>query len=521
MANDLMEIGVALGAQEHPERLAVNDEFGASVTYTELDTLVNKTINALYARGLEPGDVIALLLDNRVETVLLQQVAYRGGFLYTPLNPRLKHGELEYLLEDSEAKFLFADRGYLDVAKELVAEDDGRLISVGADPDRTGGLNSLDLLIADASSAPVQHQFGSVMSYTSGTTGRPKAVVRERSTPDPEVLQKMLRFGERLGFDPEHDRHLTTAPLHHGGPLISAMHVLNMQGSVYLLRRFDPETVLATIERERITSAYMVPTMYHRMLRLPDETRHSYDLSSLQSVMHTGAPCPPDLKRRMIEWLGPIVYECYAATEGFGTYTVCTSEQWLEHPGTVGKPEHDIVTIRDEEGNELPTGEIGHVYTATLPGVKPFVYRGDEEKTRAAYGPAGDYTVGDMGYLDEEGFLYLTGRASDMIISGGVNIYPAEVEQALLQHEAAKDAAVFGIPDEEWGESVVAVVQVHDVERTSPGLADDLMSFCRERIASYKCPREIHLMNDIGREPSGKLRKNLLRDRFESTDSAR
>lgn len=513
MSETQRPIAVAQGAIEHPERLAVTDQFGRSITYGELDEAVNRTINALYDVGLEPGDVICLLLDNRAETVQLHQVAYRGGFRFTPMNPRLKGGELEYLLADSGAKVLFSDVSHLDLAKELTARAGTQLVAVGSQAD-SDDLGTLEALMERGNPATVPHRFGSVMSYTSGTTGTPKAVIRERSAPSPEVLDVLLRFGERLGFDPVHDQHLTTAPLYHGGPLVSAMHVMNLLGSVYLLRRFDPEDVLEVVEREAITSMYMVPTMYHRLLRLPESVRSAADVSSVQSIMHTGAPCPPDLKRRMIEWFGPVIYECYAATEGLGTYTVCTSEQWLKHPGTVGKPEHDVITIRDEQGNALAPGEVGLVYAQTLPGVEPFRYRGDQKKTREAYSEEGDYTLGDMGYLDEDGFLYLTGRATDMVITGGVNVYPSEVEQVFLTHGSISDVAVFGIPDEEWGERVVAAVQVPPDLLDSPTLADELIAYCRDQIATYKCPREVYLVEDLGRDPSGKLRKRLLRDQI-------
>lgn len=507
--------GLALGAERHPDRSAVSDEFGSAYTYRELNQLVDRTIHSLYAAGVEPGDVVALLLENRAEAILVHQVAYRGGFFFTPLNPRLKTSELNYLLADSQAKFLFVDALHTGLLADIDGLSNLTVVTVGNDAE---GALTLAGLMGDSPDDPVEHQFGSVMSYTSGTTGRPKAVIRERRTPSPEALKAIVRFGERLGFDPDHDRHLSTAPLYHGGPLISAMHVINLLGSIHLMRRFDARHVLDVISEQRITSAYMVPTMYHRLLRLPEDVRAAADTSSLKSIMHTGAPCPPHLKSQMIEWLGPVIYECYAATEGYGAYTVCTSDQWLEHPGTVGKPEHDVVTIRDKEGNPLPAGEIGLVYAKTLPGVAPFEYRGDPEKTDKAYGPGGDYTLGDMGYLNSGGFLFLTGRATDMIISGGVNIYPAEVEQAILQHPKVRDVAVFGVPDDEWGETVAAAVQ------RSPGdtslREDDMIDFCREQIATYKCPRRVFIVDDLGRDPSGKLRKGLLRDSLLGVDKA-
>ena len=503
-------IGVALGAQDFPDRVAIADGLGRSITYQELDSDVNKAVNRLVSMGIQPGDVVAFLLENRVETVLLQQTAYRGGYLYTPLNPRLRSSELEYLINDSGAKVLFTEPTHREMAEILTASAGIDLVLL-EDASESHGLESF---LSEADDSSVPYQFGSVLSYTSGTTGWPKAVLRERSVPDSDVLRAMLRFGERLGFDSEHDRHLTTAPLYHGGPLISVMHVMNMQGTVTLMHRFDAQSTLELIESNNITSAYMVPTMYHRLLQLPESVRSSHDISSLRSVMHTGAPCAPDLKRRMIDWLGPVIYECYAATEGFGTYTVCTSEQWMEHPGTVGKPEHDVITIRDESGKELPVGEIGLIYAKTLPGVQPFRYKNADEKTAAAYSQFGDYTVGDMGYLDEDGFLYITGRASDMIISGGVNVYPAEIESILLRDRKVKDVAVLGLPDPEWGERVVAVVEVASDSVADEDLADNLKVLCRKSIASYKCPKQVFLVADLGRDPSGKLRKGLWKERL-------
>ncbi len=513
--SDYPPFGLAKGAIDHPDRLAVSDDFGSSLTYRELNALANRTIRALNSHGVQAGDVIALLLENRVETILLHQAAYRGGFLFTPLNPRLKPIELEFLLSDSGAKVLFADSAYLDLACEVVP-DGIEVVVVGGSVE----VNDLDIFIEDSSDSAVEHRFGSVLSYTSGTSGVPKAVIRDRTQPSPEALAAFVGFGERLGFNPKHDRFLTTAPLYHGGPLISAIHVINLQGSIYLMRRFAADDVLDRIERLGITSAYMVPTMYHRLISLPEKRKAEADLSSLNSVMHTGAPCPVHLKQAMIDWFGPILYDCYAATESFGTYTVCTSEQWLAHPGTVGKPEHGVITIRDQNEVPLPTGEIGLIYARTLPGVAPFRYRGDEEKTDRAYSSHGDYTVGDMGYLDDDGFLFLTGRASDMIISGGVNVYPAEVEQVLMRHESVGDVAVFGVPDDEWGERVVAVVELADGVAGEDQLGANLIAYCREQIAAFKCPREVRVVPELGRDPSGKMRKGLLRDRLFHSGSA-
>jgi long-chain acyl-CoA synthetase len=494
--------GLSLGAALHPDRVAVSDDYGTAYTYAELDSLVNRIIHGLHAAGVHEDEVLAILLDNRAEAIAIHQAAYRGGYLFTPMNPRLRPSELSYLLHDSGARVLFVGTQHLDLVESLPGPTSARVIVIGE------AAAGLDELTDGQPDDPVPYMGGGPLSYTSGTTGRPKAVIRERRKPSVEVMKVLSRFGERLGFDPDHDRHLATAPLYHGGPLVSAMHGINLQGSVYLMKRFEPELVLRTIAELGITSAYMVPTMYHRILALPDEVRLAAGVGTLHSVMHTGAPCPPDLKRRMIDWLGPIVYECYASTEALGTYTVCTSQQWLEHPGTVGRPEHDVITIRDEGGRALGPGEVGLIYARTLPGVAPFEYKGDPEKTARAYGAEGDYTVGDMGYLDQDGFLYITGRATDMIITGGVNVYPAEVEQALLRHPGVRDVAVFGVPDEEWGERVVAAVQLSD-----PSVdADQLLAFVRDQVASYKAPRVVHIVEDLGRDPSGKLRKAPIRE---------
>ena len=450
------------------------------------------------------------MTENRAETVLVHQVAYRGGLYFTPLNPRLRPAEVVYVLRDSGSSVLIADVLHRQLADEAASEAEIPVTEVGG-----AGAEDLLTIAAGESDESVPYQFGSVMSYTSGTTGVPKGVIRERTRPSPDQLEILLTFGLRMNMDPEHDRHLATAPLYHGGPLISVFHSMNLGGSVRVMRRFEPERTLQLIEEGRITSAYMVPTMYHRLLALPDKIRSQYDLSSLRSVLHTGAPCSVETKDQMLDWFGPVMYECYAATEGYGTYTVCTPDDARSHPGTVGKPPDGIISIRDGDGHELPTGEVGLVFARTMPGFAPFRYKGDAAKTTSAYSGTGGeaYTIGDMGYLDSDGYLYLTDRASDMIISGSVNIYPAESERVLHQHPSVADVGVIGVPDAEWGERVVAVVQPTEPAADPDALAADLIAFCRERIASYKCPRQVVFLNDLGRDPSGKLRKRDVRER--------
>ncbi len=503
-------LGIARTALAHPERLAVEDDFGTRLAYGELDHLVNQVIRAFQRIGIGPGGNIALLTENRAETLLVHQAAYRGGLYFTPLNPRLRPSEVLYVLRDSTSSVLVADVLHRDLANAAAHEAGITVTEVGG-----AGADDLLTIAAGESADPVPYQFGSVMSYTSGTTGVPKGVIRDRVRPSPGQLEALLTFGLRINMDPEHDRHLATAPLYHGGPLISVFHAMNLGGSVRVMRRFDAERVLELIEANRITSAYMVPTMYHRLLALPEKVRSRYDLGSLRSVMHTGAPCPVETKDRMLDWFGPVMYECYAATEGYGTYTVCTPDDARSHPGTVGKPPDGLIAIRDGDGRDLPLGEVGLVYARTLPGFAPFRYKGDPDKTTVAYaGAATDaYTIGDMGYLDADGYLYLTDRASDMIISGSVNIYPAEAERVLHQHPAVADVGVIGVPDSEWGERVVAVVEARGPVPDETALAAELIAFCREHIASYKCPRQVVFVRDLGRDPSGKLRKRDVRGR--------
>lgn len=500
------QLGVAAAAHKSPRRLAVLDDRGTTWDYGTFDELVDRTIHVLRDFGVAAGGVAAILSDNRAEILVVQQAAFRGGFFFTPLNPLLRQDEVEYVLHDSGAAVLFATASHRDLAMAAVKGTDIRTIWL----DGAGADDSWSVLVDRTRADAVPYTFGSVLSYTSGTAGRPKGVLRELHRPTSEQAHAQMNFGLRVGHHPVHDRHLVTAPLSHGGPMVSATHALNLGGTVVVMRRFDAEEVLRLIEAHRITSTYMVPTMYHRLLRLPADIRTRYDLSSLRSVVHTGAPCPPGLKSKMLDWLGPIVYECYAATEGLGTFTVCTPADARLHPGTVGRPADGLITIRDADGSVLPPNAQGRIYAGTLPGVAPFHYKGDPEKTARAYNDDGQFHVGDLGYLDDEGYLYLTGRSTDMVITGGVNVYPAEVESVLLRHPHVVDAAVLGLPDEEWGERVVAVIQVDGSDRAM--LATQIMAFCHERLAAYKCPKVVRFVDDLGRDPSGKLRKHRLRE---------
>jgi long-chain acyl-CoA synthetase len=349
------------------------------------------------------------------------------------------------------------------------------------------------------------------MLYTSGTTGRPKGVRRPLADVDPDTAAALASMLSGLfEIAPGDGVHLAAGPLYHAAPLAFGTGALHLGQTVALMDKWTPERTLQLIDRRRVTTTHMVPTMFHRLLALPDEVKARYDTSSLRNVIHAAAPCPVDVKRRMIEWWGPVIYEYYAATEGGGTYV--NSQEWLEKPGTVGRPfPGATIKIFDDEGNELPPNEPGTVYMGSPLG--QFEYHGDPEKTRASRRD-GMFTVGDIGYLDDDGWLFLCDRKADMIISGGVNIYPAEVEAVLLSHPDVGDAAVLGVPDEDWGEAVKAVVQPAEGAAVGPQLEQDLLTYCRSKLAAYKCPRSVDFRSELPRYPTGKLYKRLLRDEY-------
>jgi long-chain acyl-CoA synthetase len=349
------------------------------------------------------------------------------------------------------------------------------------------------------------------MQYTSGTTGKPKGIKRDLIPMDPDAMAG-LQAGHlaRFGITPGGDGvHLCTSPMYHTAPLAFSWFALHFEHTVVLMDRWDPERALELIEKHRVTTTHMVPTQFHRLLQLPVETRRKYDCSSLKNVLHAAAPCPVEVKRRMLEWWGPVIYEYYGATEGGGT--LVTPQEWLERPGTVGKAwEGAAIRVLDDEGKDRPPGEPGTVYLKLL---QDFAYKGDEQKTRS--NRIGNFfTVGDVGYLDADGYLFLCDRKIDMIISGGVNIYPAEIEAVLLSHPRVGDAAVFGIPDEDWGEQVKAVVEPAPGATAGETLAREILAWCETRLAKYKCPRSIDFTNAMPRDPNGKLYKRKLRDPY-------
>jgi long-chain acyl-CoA synthetase len=522
--------GFWAGAKAEPDRPAVIDPDGREWTASEVAAGANQLVHALRARGLQPGDPVATLLPNRAEVLVVLMALFQAGWNFVPLNSNLTVAEVTYILGDAGAKALVADERFSAVADAAAVDagvpEAGR-VSVGATgvtgstgstgaAGSTGGIpgfTPLDVVLAgQPDRAPEDRIAGQFMQYTSGTTGRPKAVQRTLPSFDPETWVQVFS-GNLLRYDiePRGDAvHLVTSPMYHMSPLSFGYFSAHFEHPVVLMEKWDAEEALRLIARYRVTDTAMVPTQLHRLMQLPEDVRARYDVSSLRQVIHAAAPCPIDLKRRLFDWLGPVIYEFYGATEGGGT--LATPQDWLDHPGTVGRPWQGAdIKVLDDEGNEVPAGTVGTVYMKLMGG--DFRYKGDDEKTAA--NRHGDFfTVGDMGEVDEDGFLYLRDRKIDMIISGGVNVYPAEVEAALLSHPAVGDAAVFGIPDEEWGEQVKAVVEPAAGTPSSNALAEELLAHCAGQLAKYKCPRSIDFTDAMPRDPNGKLYKRRLRDPY-------
>ena len=505
--------GFWTAAAAEPDRVAVVDPAGREWTAGEIAAGSNLLVHALRRRGLHEGDPLAMMLPNRAEVIEVLMALFQAGWNFVPLNSNLTTAEVAYILGDAGAKAFVADARFAAVAAAAAAEAGvpapGR-ISVGG---AIAGFTPLEEALAGQPTAAPEHRVaGQFMQYTSGTTGRPKAVERALPTFEPEMWVQVFSANlTRYDIEPGGDAvHLVTSPMYHMSPLSFGYFSAHFEHTVVLMEKWDAEEALRLIERYRVTDTAMVPTQLHRLMQLPEDVRARYDVSSLRQVIHAAAPCPIDLKRRLFDWLGPVIYEFYGATEGGGT--LAKPQDWLAHPGTVGRPWPGAdVKVLDDDGNEVPHGTVGTVYLKLMGG--DFRYKGDPEKTDA--NRHGDFfTVGDMGETDEDGFLYLRDRKIDMIISGGVNIYPAEVEAALLSHPAVGDAAVFGIPDPEWGEQVKAVVEPAPGYPPSPELDEALQAHCATLLAKYKCPRSIDFTEAMPRDPNGKLYKRRLRDPF-------
>ncbi|HBZ68258.1 MAG TPA: acyl-CoA synthetase [Deltaproteobacteria bacterium] len=502
-------------AQANPDHLALVEppEGGErEVKAGELLAGCNQIVHGLRELGLDKGDCIAVVLPNGAPMIELYLAALQAGWYLTPINHHLAAPEIAYIVRDCEAKAFIADARFAAPAKAAMEElgfPAHARFAIGQVP----GFRSLaEWKERQPTSLPEDRSAGSVMFYTSGTTGRPKGVRRGLAPLDPDTVATLFTaFLQMFGIKPQDGNvHLCGSPLYHTAVLTFASCSLHMGHTLVLMDKWTPEGCLKAIERRRVTTSHMVPTQFHRLLALPAEVRARYDVSSLRTMVHAAAPCPPDIKRKMIEWWGPTIYEYYAATEGGGT--LVSPQEWLRYPGTVGKAwPGSAIRILDDEGKEKPVSEAGTVYMAL--GAAAFEYHKDKAKTEANR-REGFFTVGDVGYLNEDGYLFLCDRKSDMIISGGVNIYPAEVEAALLAHPKVGDAAVFGIPDADWGEQVKAVIEPAAGVDASPALAQEILAFCAGRIAKYKMPKSIDFLDALPRDPNGKLYKRKLRDPY-------
>ena len=497
-------------AKRSPDKPAViNTTTDAVLTYRELDDASNQFAQFLYAKGLRRGDHIALFMENNAKFFIVAWAAFRSGLYVTTINRYLTAEEAAYIGNDCKAQALVTTFALRKVATELPAlirNCPHRLMTDGT----VDGWESFENTISAYPTEKLAEEWrGDSMLYSSGTTGRPKGV--KRPLTDAKIYEAP---GLQDDFQLTEDSvYLSPAPLYHAAPFAFTMGTLHIGATVVMMEKFDPVDALRCIEKYKITHSQWVPTMFIRMLKLDEEDRAGWDLSSHRIAVHAAAPCPVDIKRQMIDWWGPILVEYYAGSENNGT-TIITSEEWLDHPGSVGRPENGILHICDDAGVELSAGERGTIYFEQE--VMLFEYHNAPEKTRDAQHPLHPNwsSLGDIGYVDDEGYLYLTDRKAYMIISGGVNIYPQEIEDALVLHHKVADVAVFGVPNPDMGEEVKAVVQAAPGEISLDDLEAELIEWARKRLAHYKVPKTIDFMDELPRLPTGKLYKRLLRDKY-------
>jgi long-chain acyl-CoA synthetase len=501
-------------AIEHPDQPAVIMASGGEVvTYRQLEHRANRVAHLLRAAGLRRGDHISIFMENNPRMLEIEAGAERVGVYYTLINAYLAADEVAYILENSRSRLFFtslAKREVAEKAADACPQLERLLISGVESP--SGRWEPFEATADQWPTDPVPDEvLGTPMLYSSGTTGRPKGILRPLPDTSPSEALPLVQFFQYFWRLREGMTYLNPAPLYHSAPQASVAMAIRLGGTAVVMEHFDAAQWLRLVEQYGVTHCQMVPTMFTRLLRLPEEVRHGADTSSLEYIIHAAAPCPVPIKRAMIDWLGPVLLEYYAATEGNGM-TFCDSEAWLAHPGTVGKSVLGEVMILDEDGNACPTGTDGTIW---FKGATSFEYFDDPDKTAASRSDDGaSSTVGDVGHLDEDGYLYLTDRKSYMIISGGVNIYPQETENLLATHPAVLDVAVIGVPNEDLGEEVKAVVQPVDPSAAGPELERELIAMCRVNLAHFKCPRSIDFVDELPLLPTGKLYKRLLRDRY-------
>jgi long-chain acyl-CoA synthetase len=486
---------------------------GESVSYRELEARSNRLAHLLRAAGLRRLDHYAVFMENHPRFVECCAAGERSGLYYTCINSFLTAPELAYIVNNSLSKVLITSQAKREIALAALADCPRVELCLVVDGSGEGTrVRNLDEATADSPATPLPDEsLGAAMLYSSGTTGRPKGVLRPLPDQPPAVPLSALAARLNVWRFREGQIYLSPAPLYHSAPLAGVGGTIRRGGTAIVMGRFDPERFLALVERFRVTHTQLVPTMFSRMLKLPEAVRRRYDLTSLEVAIHAAAPCPIPVKRAMIDWWGQIILEYYSATEAMGM-TVCDSAEWLAHPGTVGRSVFGELLVLDEAMREVPPGTTGKLWFKTA---SPFEYFNDPARTAEANSPDGAMsTLGDIGYVDEDGYVYLTDRASFMIISGGVNIYPQECENLLVTHPKVADAAVFGAPNEEMGEEVKAVVQLAPGFEPGPALEAELIAFCRANLAHHKCPRSIDFEAELPRLPTGKLYKASLRERY-------
>ncbi len=498
-------------AEKTPDKPAyIMAKTGETVTYGQLEEGANRGSQYFMDIGLERRDRIAILMENNVHFLEIVHAAIVAGLHYVTISTHFKSSEIEYIINDSESTIFITSKAQKDIAESLLDKMPRvkhKLMVDGTIP----GYDAYEEKVAGYPVTPIPDGVeGRDMLYSSGTTGRPKGVVtRVEETAFGEIHSSAQAMIAICGLD-ENTVYLSPAPLYHAAPLRFSIWNIRVGATVVVMDKFDAENALAIIEKYKITHSQWVPTMFIRMLKLPEDVRKKYDVSSLKLAVHAAAPCPIEVKEKMIAWWGPILFEYYSGTEG-NTFTAIGAEDWLTHQGSVGRCFVGTLHILDDQHNELPPGVPGNIF---VEGGNEFEYHKDPEKTAASQSPQGWNSIGDIGYLDEEGFLYLTDRKADMIISGGVNIYPQEAENLLTVHPKVYDVAVFGIPNEEFGEEVKAIVQPVDMNDAGPELEKELIAYCRERLSKIKCPKSIDFNPDLPRTPTGKLLKRTLKDTY-------
>lgn len=501
-------------ARARPDKVAAHfPDLGRSVTYGALDERSNRIAQWLISLGLQPGDGIAMLMDNRPEFLEIAFGCRRAGLYYTPLSVHLRPQEVAYMMGDAAAKAVIVSPALADLATALLREGATGEVPRFAVGEGLAGYAALEESLAGfPAAAPLpERPVGREFLYSSGTTGLPKGIKRpltpweNREAPEWDMTWKSL-----YGFGPD-TVYLSPAPLYHAAPHSYVRRTIVEGGTAVVMAKFEPRRALELIERHRVTHSQWVPTMFVRLLALAEEERRRFDVSSLRCAIHAAAPCPVEVKERMMAWWGPILWEYYAGSEGVGN-TVASPQDWLARKGTVGRPVNGVrLHICDEDGQELPSREVGRIW---FEGAPRFAYHNAPDKTAAAYNDRGWATLGDLGWVDEEGWLFLSDRRADLVLSGGVNVYPAEVEAALARHPGAAEAAVVGIPHEDLGEQVHAVVVPRDPRADQDALRAELEALCREQLAGPKRPRSYEFVEELPRSEAGKLLRRILKERY-------